>query len=88
MSYLNDLLGRVQSAISMKAFAADQLQSVVDAATANYNNLIIQINQKNEQIKSLNITSLKEKLRIDLTTLEGLYAQYNAFDTNLTPLEV
>jgi hypothetical protein len=46
VSYLNNMLGRVQSAISMKSFAADQLQSLVDSANDNINTLTVQINQK------------------------------------------
>ena len=51
VSYVNDLLGRLQTAISMKTFAAEQLENIAAAAATNYNNLMDQISQKNNQIK-------------------------------------
>lgn len=51
VSYVNDLLGRLQTAISMKTFAAEQLENIAAAAGTNYNNLMDQISQKNNQIK-------------------------------------
>lgn len=87
VNYLNNMLGRVQSAISMKTFVADQLQSVINTATDQFNSITLQISQKQDQLKTLNITSIKEKLQIDLTTLEGLYAKFNSIDTNTGPLE-
>lgn len=71
----------------MKSFAADQLQIVIDTASATYNSLQFQIKQNREEITTLNIQTLKDKLQIDLTTIEGLYAQYNSMDTNVTPLQ-
>ncbi len=47
VQYLNSLLGRIKSAISMKTFANEQLQSLINTANASYNSIIKQISNKN-----------------------------------------
>jgi hypothetical protein len=47
VQYLNSLLGRIKSAISMKTFASEQLQSLISAANVSYSSIITQINNKN-----------------------------------------
>lgn len=42
-AYAADFLSKVQTAITMKTFAAEQLQAVINASNSTYNNLTFQI---------------------------------------------
>ena len=56
MLYLNNLIGRIQSAISMRSYAADQLKILISEATKKYNELNAEIEVNNKIINSLNVT--------------------------------
>lgn len=86
-SYLSDFLGRIQSAIAMKTYAAEQLQQAINAANVSYSNLVFQIGQIKDEQKNLTTEVIRNKLKIDLSTIESLYAQFNDLDTSTAPLE-
>lgn len=55
ISYLSDFFGRIQSAISLKAFTATQLSIIVESAQAEINRINKEIDRGRQLIDKLGI---------------------------------
>ena len=73
ISYLSDFFGRIQSAIEMKAFAAEQLRVIIAAAREQIGSLQKEINLKKDQITALELNKLRDLLQEELIKLELAY---------------
>ena len=73
ISYLSDFFGRIQSAIEMKAFAAEQLRVIITGAQQQIDTLQKEINFKKDQITALGLKKLRDLLQEELLNLEVAY---------------
>lgn len=69
ISYLSDFFGRIQSAISLKAFTATQLAIIVEGAQAEINRISQEIDKDRQFITKLGIGELRNKLNTVLVQL-------------------
>lgn len=87
ISYLLELLGRIQAAIAKKTFAANQLQVVIDGANAEITRLQAQIDDINKSVAGLGLDDLKNKLDGFLTQLQSAYVDYNRVQDQIPVLQ-
>lgn len=85
ISYLSDFFGRIQSAISLKAFTATQLSIVVEGAQAEIKRINNEIDRDRQSIAKLGLEELRNKLNTALIQLQDSYGKFNEVDTQIAP---
>lgn len=85
ISYLSDFFGRIQSAISLKAFTATQLAIIIEGAQAEINRISQEIDKDRQFITKLGIGELRNKLNSVLVQLQDAYSKFNDVDSQIAP---
>lgn len=87
ISYLSELLGRIQCAISVKSFAAMQLGVLVEGSTTEIDRLNKQLDESNKALDKLGLKDLRDKLNKALIDLEQAYNAFNSADAQIPSKE-
>lgn len=77
IAYLNDLLGRINSGLSIKKESIAQLQALIDSITVQVQKLLAQITSLKSEKAALDLTGLKAQLDALMLKLKAAYGEYN-----------
>ncbi len=77
IAYLNDLLGRINAALSVKKESVAQLQALINGIATQVQKLLVQIQTLKSEQSALDLTNLKIQLDALMAKLKDAYNQYN-----------
>lgn len=85
IAYLSDLLGRINSGLSIKTESISQLQGLIDSITAQVQNLLSQIQSLTSQQTALNLAGLKSQLDALTNNVASALNDYNTCVNSTQP---
>ncbi len=77
IAYLNDLLGRINAALSIKKESVAQLQALINGIATQVQKLLVQIQTLKSEQSALDLANLKIQLDALMAKLKDAYNQYN-----------
>lgn len=77
IAYLNDLLGRINSGLSIKKESIAQIQILIDGITVQIQKLLVQIQSLKSEKAALDLANLKIQLDNLMLKLKAAYNDYN-----------